>query len=212
MLRWTTQLVPPEMLGSHIASGRSHTTGRTHDLDFRAATAVFGHFGIEWDIRRATPADLEELAEWIAFYKAHRDLLLGGDLVRIDFPDDALLASGVVARDQSRAIYSFASVATHTTSLLGRLRFPGLDPSRRYRVRPALVGHAPSGIRPPQWWGVERDFSGELADLTGGRGPRLRQSGDEAGVVLPGSALAATGLMEAPVHPDHAVLYLVDAV
>lgn len=212
MLRWTTQLVPPEMLGSHIASGRSHTTGRTHDLDFRAATAVFGHFGIEWDIRRATPADLEELAEWIAFYKAHRDLLLGGDLVRVDFPDDALLASGVVARDQSRAIYSFASVATHTTSLLGRLRFPGLDPSRRYRVRPALVGHAPSGVRPPQWWGVERDFSGELADLTGGRGPRLRQSGDEAGVVLPGSALAATGLMEAPVHPDHAVLYLVDAV
>ena len=28
MLRWTGQLVPPEYLGSHIASGRSHVTGR----------------------------------------------------------------------------------------------------------------------------------------------------------------------------------------
>ena len=32
MLRWTGQLLPPEYLGSHIASGRSHVTGRHHDL------------------------------------------------------------------------------------------------------------------------------------------------------------------------------------
>lgn len=212
MLRWTTQLVPPEMLGSHIASGTSHTTGRTHDLNFRAATAIFGHFGIEWDIRKASASDLDELAEWIGFYKANRALLLGGDLIRIDFPDDALLAAGVLAPDRSRAIYSFASVATHATSVLGRLRFPGLDPSRRYRVAPALVGRAPSGINPPKWWGVERDFSDELADLTGGRGPRLKPAIGDAGVVLPGSALASAGLMEAAVNPDHVVLYLAEAV
>ncbi|MGC3994624.1 MAG: alpha-galactosidase [Propionicimonas sp.] len=212
MLRWTTQLVPPEMLGSHIASGVSHTTGRSHELNFRAATALFGHLGVEWDLRRASAVELDELAGWIAFYKANRDLLLGGDLVRVDFPDDALLASGVVAADGSRAIYSFASVATHTTSLLGRLRFPGLDPSRRYRVQPALVGRPPSGIHPPQWWGVERDFSREIADVSGGHAPTLVRTGAEAGVVLPGSVLASSGLMEAPVNPDHVVLYLVDAV
>jgi len=32
------------------------------------------------------------------------------------------------------------------------------------------------------------------------------------GVVLPGSVLATTGLMEAPVKPDQVVLYLVEAV
>ncbi|MFT4109793.1 alpha-galactosidase [Propionicimonas sp.] len=212
MLRWTTQLVPPEMLGSHIASGISHTTGRSHDLNFRAATALFGHLGVEWDLRSATPAELGELTEWIAFYKANRDLLLGGDLVRLDASDDALLAGGVVAPDGSRAIYSFAAVATVTTSLLGRLRFPGLDPSRRYRVQPALVGHAPSGIHPPRWWGVERDLSREIADVSGGRAPSLRRTGAEAGVVLPGAVLASSGLMDAPVNPDHVVLYLVDAV
>ena len=36
MNRWTSQLVPLELMGSHIASGRSHTTGRLHTLDFRA--------------------------------------------------------------------------------------------------------------------------------------------------------------------------------
>ena len=40
MNRWTAQLLPPELLGSHIASPRSHSTGRRHDLSFRAATAV----------------------------------------------------------------------------------------------------------------------------------------------------------------------------
>ncbi len=212
MLRWTGQLLPPELLGSHIASGTSHTTGRSHDLNFRAATAIFGHLGIEWDLRRATGAEVAELAEWVAFYKAHRDLLLAGDLVRIDFPDDSLLASGVVAADRSRAIYSFASIGAHPSSLLGRLRLPGLDARRRYRVTPALVGRTPSGVQPPKWWGIERDFSHDTADLTAGVGPRLAATGAETGVVLPGSVLASTGLMEAPVHPDHVLLYLVEAV
>ena len=72
MLRWTTQLVPPEYLGSHIASGRSHVTGRVHDLGFRAATAVFGHLGIEWDLAAASEQELAELRPWLDFFKQHR--------------------------------------------------------------------------------------------------------------------------------------------
>ncbi len=212
MLRWTTQLLPPELMGSHIASGTSHTTGRTHDLAFRAATAIFGHFGIEWDIRAATPAERTELADWIAFYKAHRELLLGGDLVRVDFPDDSIVAGGVVAPDRSRALYSFATVAWHTPSLLGRLPLPGLDPARRYRVSPVLVGQPPSGVLPPPWWGVELDLSPESADAGAGPVPPLRLAGAPSGVVLPGSLLATTGLIEAPMQPDHVVLYLAEAV
>ncbi|CAL8969386.1 Alpha-galactosidase [Tessaracoccus sp. O5.2] len=212
MMRWTQQLLPPEMLGSHIASLTSHTTGRTHELNFRAATALFGHLGIEWDLRQASDDELAELGEWIAFHKAHRDLLHGGDLVRLDFPDESLTATGVVAPDRSRAIYSYAAVSTHVTSLRGRLRMPGLDPARRYRVSPVLVGRVPSGLRPPAWWGVKRDMATETVDLTHGRPPKLVPVAEEAGVVLPGSLLASAGLMEASVHPDHALIYLVDAV
>ena len=212
MMRWTQQLIPPELLGSHIASGISHTTGRAHDLNFRAATAVFGHLGIEWDLRRASAADMAELGEWIEFYKQHRDLLFGGTLVRIDFPDPSLVAFGVVAPDRSRALYSFTSVERSDVALLGRLRLPGLDPERRYRVAPVLVGRAPSGLRPPVWWGLERDQSEELADLTGGHGPRLLQRAADSGVTLTGAVLSSHGLMDVPVNPDHTVIYEVVAV
>ena len=210
--RWTQQLVPPELLGSHVASGVSHTTGRAHDLNFRAATAIFGHLGIEWDLRKASKEDLAELTDWISFYKENRSLLLGGDLVRLDFPDASLTACGVISSDKQRAIYSFAAVDRSDVVLLGRLRLPGLDPLRRYRVAPIVVGRAPSGLRPPPWWGIERDFSAELTELTGGHGPRLVTTATETGVTLPGAVLSRHGLTDAPVNPDHVLMYGVQAV
>ena len=212
MMRWTTQLIPPEMMGSHIASGTSHTTGRTHDLNFRAATAIFGHLGIEWDLRKASAHELEELRAWVGFHKEHRDLLLRGDLVRVDFPDASLTASAIVAFDRTRAIYSFASVDRSDVALLGRLRFPGLDPERRYRVTPVLIGEPPTGLLPPRWWGVERVVEDELADLAAGHGPVFAPVGDSTGVELPGRLLTDVGLVHAPINPDHAVLFVVDAV
>ena len=195
MLRWTGQLVPPEFLGSHIASGASHTTGRIHDLGFRAATAIFGHLGIEWDLALATDEELAELRPWLDFYKAQRDLLLAGDVVRMDVADERTFVHGVVAADRSRAIVAQVDLDSTRHGPSTRLRFRGLDPERRYAVRPALVGGRPSGLRTPLWWGDGG------ADGTA-----------YAGVVVTGAALEHTGLAAARIHPDQAVLYLVDAV
>ena len=60
--RYTGLLVPPELFGAHIGSDHSHTTGRRHDLSFRAGTALFGHMGIEVDLTEMSPAELAELA------------------------------------------------------------------------------------------------------------------------------------------------------
>ncbi|HET6759003.1 MAG TPA: alpha-galactosidase [Propionibacteriaceae bacterium] len=210
MNRWTSQLVPPELLGSHIASPRSHTTGRRHDLSFRAATAIFGHFGIEWDLSSATAHELAQLKEWVNFYKANRRLLMGGDLVRFDFPDATVVGSGVVAPDRSSAIYTVASMAQSEVMLPGKLRFPGLDPHRRYRIRPVTLGSPPSGLEPPPWWGaVTTEFqpSGERRALGWG----LPEDGG-AGLVLSGAALASTGVMAAGIHPEQAILYRAEAV
>ncbi|GAB3806371.1 hypothetical protein GCM10027605_34340 [Micromonospora zhanjiangensis] len=152
MLRWTTQLVPPEFLGSHIASGRSHITGRRHDLDFRAATAVFGHLGVEWDLTGATAAELAGLRAWIEFYRAERHLLLGGDLVRMDGADPSVTVHGVVTPDRSRAIFAAGPADGPYPDPPGRIRFRGLDPERTYRVRPVLVDAGPPGLTPPAWW------------------------------------------------------------
>ena len=202
MLRWTAQLVPPEYLGSHIASGRSHTTGRVHDLGFRAGTAVFGHLGIEWDLAAASEPELAELREWISFYKANRDLLLAGDLVRMDAAGDELMVHGVVAPDRSRAIFALATMSTSVASVIPPLRLRGLDPDRPYRVRPVLVGTPPSGLTPPQWWG------GSAADGDLGRD---LPSTDFAGAVFRGAVLEHTGVAAPLVHPDQVVLFDVTA-
>jgi alpha-galactosidase len=187
MLRWTTQLVPPEYLGSHIASGRSHTTGRRHDLGFRAGTAIFGHLGIEWDLAEATEDELTQLRAWIGFYKEQRDLLLSGDLVRMDGLDDRILVHGVIAPDRSRALFAMVTTDSIYPDPAGRLRLRGLDPDRLYRVRPVFVG-ATVDLDPPQWWGA----SGE-------------------GQLFSGAALALAGVACPRVHPDQVVLYRADS-
>ena len=132
--RWTQLLLPPELVGSHVGPPTAHTTGRTHELSFRAATALFGHFGIEWDITAASDEERAGLREWIARYKRFRELLHGGEVVRADLPDPAFALHGVVAADRSQALFCFVALGTSASERPGAVRLPGLDPDRRYRV------------------------------------------------------------------------------
>mgnify|MGYP005827633305 CR=1 FL=1 len=44
-------------------------------------------------------------------------------------------------------------------------------------------------------------------------GPRApKPVGEATGIVAPGSVLSRVGVMEAPVNPDHVVLYLAEAI
>ncbi|MDF1490165.1 alpha-galactosidase [Tessaracoccus caeni] len=142
MLWWTGQLLPMELMGSHVASGRSHTTARWHDLNFRAATAVFGHFGIEWDLTKATDEEFEQLGWWIRWYKQNRETICTGALVRVDLADPEVYFKGVVAAD--KAIFSLSMLKVTNCVSLGRLRFPGLDPDARYRVTVIDRQHLPA--------------------------------------------------------------------
>ncbi|HSP60007.1 MAG TPA: alpha-galactosidase [Ornithinimicrobium sp.] len=179
--RWTFALLPPGWVGTHVGSPRSHTTGRRHDLSFRAQTAVWGHLGIEWDLTAATEEELEVLARWVAFHRAHRALLHTGTVVRGDHHDDATWVHGVVAPDRAEALYGVVSVR-RAVSGPGRVRLPGLDPDRRYRV-------------------TVPDPGGEGL-LDGGRTVPWARSG----VVLPGRVLDEVGLPMVPLHPEHAHL------
>ena len=141
MVRWTGLTLPPELMGTHIGSSPDHTTGRTHDLDFRAGTAIWGHLGVEWDLTTVSDAELAALTEWIAFYKAERALLHSGDVVHADLENPALLLEGVVATDGREALYRLASLDHTLTWPPGRVPLPGLDPDRSYAVsRPGARG------------------------------------------------------------------------
>ncbi len=131
--RWTSQLVPPEYLGAHVSSPQSHQTHRRLPLDFRAGTALFGHFGVEWNLSAATDDDLAALARWIDVYKTHRALLHGGLMVRLDCAVDDALVYGVVTPDKSSAIVAYAQLdeLPHEPP---RFRVPGLSRTGRYTV------------------------------------------------------------------------------
>lgn len=188
MMRWTMQLLPPELLGSHIGSGVNHTTGRRHPLSFRAATAVFGHFGIEWDLSTATDEESADLAAWIRFYTEHRELLHSGDLVRADEIDPAFQVYGSVSADRSQAIVFLAFLDRPVVSPRGRFTVPGLLPDQRYRISPVLVGAADQGHVAPPWYS------------------------DGSGVVMSGRALATAGLHLPGSFPERVVTYRVTAV
>ncbi|MEQ4302079.1 alpha-galactosidase [Plantactinospora sp. B6F1] len=180
--RWTQLLLPPELIGAHVGSARAHTTGRTHDLDFRAGTAFFGSFGIEWDLTAATPEERRELAWWVALYKRHRALVQGGTVVRADHPDPALWVHGVVAPDRSEAMMAIVATATGATTNPGPVRLPGLDPDRAYLVRVVAPRNAAQDLPAPPAW------------TTG------------SGVRLSGRALGQAGLQAPPLPPEQLLL------
>jgi alpha-galactosidase len=151
--RWTAQLVAPEYLGAHVAANTSHQTHRTLPLDFRAGTALFGHFGIEWDITQATDDELAQLSRWIELFKAQRELLHTGTVVRLDSEVDDVWVHGVVAPDASAAVVA----AVQLDELVHEppaFRVPGLDRARRYTV--TRIDPAPW----PVWSPPEGSFSG----------------------------------------------------
>lgn len=185
--RWTGMVVPPELVGSHIGPTTSHTTARTHDLSFRAITAMFGHFGLEWDLRQLNPAERDELGRAIALYKEYRALLHSGRMVRADEPDPALRLHGVVAHDGSEALYALVSVATSFAEVPGRICLPALHPEARYQV---------DAVYPVP--GDKHAFMQTVA-------PEWLSTGVEA----TGRFLAASGLPMPVLNPEHGVLLAV---
>jgi alpha-galactosidase len=184
--RWTAQLIPPELIGSHVGAERSHTTGRSTADSFRLITALFGHAGIEQDLTRCSPEELERLTSWTALYRRCRALLHGGRMVRADLADDATLLYGVVARDATAGLFCWARTMTSADGQSGRVPIPGLDPRQDYRIRirtEAGVG-AMRQTRPPTW--VAEALTGWVA--------------------VPGAVLAVAGLPMPPLDPQQALL------
>jgi alpha-galactosidase len=133
--RWTEQLIAPEYLGAHVSAPVSHQTGRRLSLDFRAATAMFAAFGIEWDLTGASDTDLDSLAEWVSRYKAFRQMLHSGRMVRIDSSDPAVLMHGVVADDGMAALLAHVQMDDSGRNRGVAMRVPGLRPDAQFDLR-----------------------------------------------------------------------------
>ncbi len=125
---------PPEVMGAHIGPMHCHTTGRRLDLDFRAITAFFGHFGLEADLSQLSDDELAKVAAYVALHKEWRSVLHNGQVLRQVLEDGRALLFGVLSDDRAHAIVSYAVMEQTRDALTAPLRISGLDPERFYRV------------------------------------------------------------------------------
>jgi alpha-galactosidase len=133
------QFMPPELMGSHVGASPAQATGRSQSMDFRAAVALPGHFGVELDVRKLADVERTKLADWIAVYKAQRDRLHCGTVWQGE-GDDGLLwqahgdADGVLLFVYRTAPQSYRHAAV--------LKLPMLNPLSRYAIDDAVYGGA----------------------------------------------------------------------
>jgi alpha-galactosidase len=168
--RWTGLLVPPELMGCHVGAPADHITGRALPLAFRAATALFGHMGVEWDLVSAGQAERDELAAWIALHKRLRPLLHTGRVVRADHPDPTALVHGVVL--PGHAVFAYVQLTSRVAIGPDPIRLPGLDPAVRYEVR--VAGPLPEGAALPAWAAAPVRLPGAVLGEAGLPAPALR--------------------------------------
>ena len=165
---------PPEIMGAHIGTDVSHTTGRRHTVAFRGMTALFGHLGMELDPASASEEHKAEFARYIALHKRFRSLAHSGDLVRFDYPDQTAMATGVIARDKNEAVITFAQVQTRTYTLSSPLRIPGLELKTSYRVSMVSSEQLNHTMKQPMPWDCsELVLTGQILEQTGIQMPVL---------------------------------------
>ncbi|WP_227258203.1 alpha-galactosidase [Kangsaoukella pontilimi] len=126
--------LPAAITGSHVGPRTCHSSGRTHDIRFRAWVAAQRHMGFEMDPRELTEDEAEVLTRVTAWWKANRDWMMGADILRLDSADPAVIAEQQQASDGHRFVV-FAGKARTSDQILPRpLRLTRLDPAARYRV------------------------------------------------------------------------------
>ncbi|MGA0794084.1 MAG: alpha-galactosidase [Ilumatobacteraceae bacterium] len=166
--------VPNEMLGMHVGARRSHTTGRSSRMEFRAITALFGWMGVECDPRRLDDDEREVLRDAIALHKRHRSLLHGGDAVRFDLDDHTALAHGVFAADRCEALLAYVQLTSSPWLVAPRWRIHGLEPERTYTVSHAALGTVGGmGRTVPEWMTTPLCCTGRELSVVGIQPPSL---------------------------------------
>lgn len=177
---------PSELMGTHVGPRDCHITHRHLTMSMRASVVLFGHMGMEMDLRELTDEDKIELKAMVALYKEHRRLIHSGDLYRLSLPDYAH-GLGIVSADKSEALFSYSLMRGHTAGLPDQFRFEGLEPESVYRL------HVVWPVRSSDFWPKSSIFNFEtnLPMLNGQRftGEVLMQLGNQLPRLAPQSSL-----------------------
>ncbi|GAB6089929.1 alpha-galactosidase [Spirochaeta dissipatitropha] len=83
----SSMFLPLSSMSAHISAVPNHQLGRSSSMEFRAAAAMTGSFGLEFDARDLSGAELISLKQIIRRWRAYQPLLTSGTLSWILPPD-----------------------------------------------------------------------------------------------------------------------------
>jgi alpha-galactosidase len=172
--RGFSYFLPAELMGAHVGPTQCHITGRRLSMPLRVATALFGHMGIEADLRELDAEETADLTAGVALHKAHRALIHTGALHRIDAAE-GVNAFAIVAEDRGEALVSYTMVEEQRGYFAEPLRLAGLDPAADYDL---------SVVWPPRL-----HAAWPLKDGGRFRGSALMQAGFQPPRLHPGTAV-----------------------
>lgn len=124
----TTMCYPASSMGAHVSA--CDRTG----IETKAAVAMAGTFGYEFDPKEMSEEDKEKVKEQVKDYHRYYNVIHFGDLYRIIAPtdDEFKCAWEYVAKDKSEALLTVVikNRAPHDFLLI---KMKGLDPEKMYR-------------------------------------------------------------------------------
>ena len=176
------RLFPLEVLGSHVGPAPAHSTGRAQSMDFRSAIALFGHMGVEADVRHLSTDDHNTLKRWVVHYKNWRNVIHSGTY------SQGKTANGVwwLVQTDAQCILNVITTRAPDTPHHAPVRLAPFSDQGLWRVR--LLGKA----------GLER-ARGSATSLW-----LDALSGD--GVVMSGAEIASVGLPVPNMNPESALV------
>lgn len=166
----TALLYPLSAIGAHVSDCPNHTVGRVTPFETRGNVALAGTFGYELDVTKLPEEDRAKIPGQVALYHKYHALMRNGDYYRIASysQNDSFDCYEVVAKDQSEALITFVQVLGRPNVHSRRIRIPGLDEKKKYRVETTgevycgdTLLHA--GLNVPAMWG---DFQSALIHLS----------------------------------------------
>jgi alpha-galactosidase len=131
----TSIVYPLSAMSCHISDVPNHQTGRTVCMETRAAIAHLGPTGYELDASKFTDEDRVRVKAEVDEYKSISDLILNGDLYRVDNPYDTnRFTVCIISKDKSFGeMIAYRRIGSVNNAVV-RVKAAGLDPDKKYFV------------------------------------------------------------------------------
>jgi alpha-galactosidase len=124
----TSMAYPLSAMSCHVSAVPNHQTRRVTPMNTRGNIAHLGATGYELDTTAFTDEDRQAVRAQVEEYKKIQDIVLLGDLYRIDDPFKTNFFSEiVVSKDKSRAVLCVYQHASQANAETRRVRLENTD-------------------------------------------------------------------------------------